>query len=146
MDESIFQALQQYVLPHWPFVFMSFALGVVGQFFKTKVWTLDRAVQKGGVWALMHHSLGIHAPVMGALAGALGAPVSPGIADTWLARALYHFVAGAMAAWTVAAFKHFMKSRGIVLAETMPPPALQVPPPAGHGATPIDGAGPGDKS
>jgi hypothetical protein len=141
MDESIFQPLQQYVLPHWPFVFMSFALGIVGQFFKTKVWTLDRAVKNGGFWAFMHSSLGLHAPVVGAIAGVLGMPMSPGIDDTWLARALYHFVAGAMAAWTFAAFKHFMKSRGIVLAETLPPPPLQVPPPAG--VTPI---GPGDKS
>lgn len=149
MDESIFQPLQQYVLPHWPFLFMSFSLGIMGQFFKKKVWTLDRAVQKGGLWAIMHHTLGIHAPVLGAIAGAIGMPASPGV-DTWLARALYFFVAGAMAAWTVAAFKHWMKSRGIVLAETMPPPAmapsLHAPPPAGAGATPIDDPGPGDKS
>ena len=140
MDESIFQPLQEYVLPHWPFVFMSFALGIVGQFFKRKVWTLDRAVQKGGFWAFMHHSLGLHAPLVGALAGALGMPASPGVEGP-LSRALYHFVSGAMAAWTGAAFKHFMKSRGIVLAETMPPPALVVPPPAG--VAPIDSKGPG---
>lgn len=129
MDESIFQPLQQYVLPHWPFLFMSFSLGIVGQFFKLKVWTLERA-KRGGFWAAMHMTLGLHAPVVGALAGALGAPVSPGV-DGPLARALYHFVAGAMAAWTVAAFKHLMKSRGIVLAESIAPPPLQPPPPAG---------------
>lgn len=132
-----------YVLPHWPFVFMSFALGTIGQFFKKKVWTLERALKRGKFWAFMHHSLGIHAPVMGAIAGAVGMPASPGVDDTPLARALYFFVAGAMAAWTVTAWKHFMKSRGIVLAESITPPpttpslmpdaadALTVPPPAG---------------
>jgi hypothetical protein len=145
MDESVFGILQQYVLPHWPFVFMSFALGIVGQFFKKKVWTLDRAVKKGGVWALMHQTLGIHAPIAGAIAGLLGAPVSPGVEGP-IARALYHFVSGAMAAWTVAAFKHFMQSRGIVLAESMVPPAKPpslVPPASDLPKTPIDGAGPG---
>lgn len=117
------------LVPHWPFLFMSFALGTVGQFFKTKVWTLDRALT-GKFWAFMHQTIGIHAPVAGALAGAIGMPASPGVEGP-LARALYHFVAGAMAAWTVAAFKHFMKSRGIVLAESTSPPPLQVPPPAG---------------
>ena len=129
MDESIFEPLQRYVLPHWPFLFMSFALGIVGQFFKLKVWTLERA-KKGGFWAFMQHTLGLHAPVVGALAGALGAPVSPGVEGP-LARALYHFVAGAMAAWVVAAFKHWMRSRGIVL-ESIKPPPLQAPPPAGE--------------
>jgi len=129
MDESIFQPLQQYVLPHWPFLFMSFALGTVGQFFKTKVWTIDRALT-GKFWAFMHQTIGIHAPVVGALAGAVGMPASPGVEGP-LARALYHFVAGAMAAWTVAAFKHFMRARGIVLAESISPPPLQAPPPAG---------------
>lgn len=129
MDASVFEPLQQYVLPHWPFLFMSFALGTVGQFFKKKVWTVDRA-KTGKFWALMHQTIGIHAPVMGALVGALGAPASPGVKGP-LARALYHFVAGAMAAWTVAAFKHFMKSRGIVLAESIAPPSLQAPPPVG---------------
>lgn len=127
--ESIFQLLQRYVLPHWPFLFMSFALGIVGQFFKRKVWTLERA-KKGGVWGIMRMTLGLHAPVVGALAGLLGAPVSPGVEGP-LARALYHFVAGAMASWTVAAFKHFMKTRGIVL-ESIRPPPIQAPPPAGE--------------
>lgn len=121
MDESIFQPLQQYVLPHWPFLFMSFALGTIGQFFKKKVWTIERAKKKGGAWAVMHQTLGIHAPVIGALAGVFGAPVSPGVTGL-LGRALYHFVAGAMASWTVAAFKHFMASRGIVLADSLTPP------------------------
>lgn len=129
MDESIFQPLQQYVLPHWPFLFMSFALGITGQFFKRKVWTMERAKKKGGMWALMHQTLGIHAPIIGACAGALGAPVSPGVIGP-IARALYHFVAGAMASWTVAAVKHFMKSRGIVL-ESVAPPPLEPPPPVG---------------
>jgi putative flippase GtrA len=120
--DDVFSALVQYAVPHWPFVFMSFALGTVGQFFKKKVWTFERAVRGGEFWAIMHHTLGIHAPVVGALAGALGMPASPGVEGP-LARALYHFVAGAMAAWTVAAFKHFMKSRGIVLAESMAPPS-----------------------
>jgi hypothetical protein len=102
---------------------MSFALGTVGQFFKKNVWTLERAVKGGKFWAFMHHSLGIHAPVCGAIAGGLGMPASPGVNGP-LAHALYHFVAGAMAAWTVAAFKHFMKSRGIVLAESMVPPPM----------------------
>lgn len=128
--ESYFQLLQQYVLPHWAFLFMSFALGIVGQFFKRKVWTLERA-KKGAFWAFMHQTLGLHAPVTGALAGVIGMPASPGV-DGPLARALYFFVAGAIAAWTVAAFKHFMQARGIVLAEPItPPPPLQVPPPAG---------------
>jgi hypothetical protein len=121
MDESIFQPLQQYVLPHWPFLFMSFSLGIIGQFFKRKVWTMERAKKKGGIWAIMHQTLGIHAPILGACAGALGAPVSPGVVGP-IARALYHFVAGAMASWTVAAFKHFMTSRGIVIADSLTPP------------------------
>jgi hypothetical protein len=116
--ESILQA---HVLPHWPLAFMSFALGVVGQFFKKRVWTLDRAVKRGKFWAFMHETLGLHAPMMGALLGALGVPASPGV-DGPVACALYHFVSGAMAGWTVAAFKHFMTSRGIVLAESMAPP------------------------
>lgn len=134
--DDVLDGIQKYVLPHWPFLFMSFALGTVGQFFKKKVWTLERALKGGKFWAFMHHSLGIHAPVIGAIAGAIGMPASPGVEGP-LARALYHFVAGAMAAWTVAAFRHFMKSRGIVLAESMVPPAIDpddentptVPPP-----------------
>ena len=134
---DIFDLIEKYVLPHWPFIFMSFALGTVGQFFKKKVWTLERAIHDGKFWAFMHHTLGIHAPLMGALIGVIGMPASPGV-DTPLARALYFFVAGAMASWTVAAFKHFMKSRGIVLAESMiPPPTTpslmpSAPPPAGE--------------
>jgi hypothetical protein len=135
MDDSVLGTLQTYVLPHWPFVFMSFALGTVGQFFKTKVWTLENAVRGGKFMTLMHTTLGIHAPLAGALAGALGAPASPGV-NTWLARALYHFVAGAMAAWTVAAWKHFMLSRGIVLAESMLPPPIVLRAPDGAPVTP----------
>jgi hypothetical protein len=48
-------------------------------------------------------------------------PASPGV-DGPLARALYFFVSGAMAAWTVAAFKHFMAVRGIVIADSLTPP------------------------
>lgn len=120
MDDAL-DVIQKYVLPHWPFLFMSFALGTVGQFFKKRVWTLERALKGGKFWALMHQTIGIHAPVVGAIAGTIGMPASPGVEGP-LARALYFFVAGAMAAWTVAAFKHFMQSRGIVLSESMTPP------------------------
>lgn len=106
--------IQEYVLPHWPFVFMSFGLGMVGQFMKTKVWTWNRARRHGGFWRVMHDTMGLHAPLAGFVAGLIGFPVSPGVEGA-LAGGLYHFVAGAMAAWTVAAWKHFMQSRGIVL-------------------------------
>ena len=126
MDEGLLGTLQTYVLPHWPFVIMSFALGTMGQFFKKKVWTFERA-KTSTFWRVMYTTLGIHAPLTGALLGALGAPASPGM-DTWLERALYHFGSGAMASWTFAAWAHFMRSRGIVLAESIaPPPQVDAP-------------------
>lgn len=103
--------IQEYFLPHWPFFFMSFALGFLVQFAKKKVWTKERAA-KNGFFKFMNGSLGIHAPIIGAIAGLCGFPVSPGVEGP-LARALYHFVAGIISAWVVAAFKKFMKSRGI---------------------------------
>lgn len=117
--EDTLAAIQQYVMPHWPFFFMSFALGTVGQFMKKKVWTEARA-RRGGFWAFMHGSLGLHAPVAGFILGLVGFPVSPGISGA-PARGLYHFVAGAMASYTVAAWKHFLNTRGIVLGDSIPP-------------------------
>ena len=121
------ETLQTYVLPHWPFALMSLSLGAIGQVFKKHIWTFDRAVRKKGVYKFMYTTMGLHAPMLGALLGLLGAPVSPGV-DGWAARTLYHFGAGATAAWTVAAFKHFMRSRGIILAESVAPPAPSLVP------------------
>lgn len=119
--ESVFGVVREYLLPHWAFFFMSFALGTIGQFFKKKVWTAANA-SRGRFWKFMHATLGIHAPVAGFIAGIAGFPVSPGV-DGFLARGLYHFVAGAMAAYVVAAWKHFLKSRGIDFdAHSLPPP------------------------
>lgn len=115
------ETLQTYVLPHWPFVIMSLSLGAIGQVFKKHIWTFERAKRKQGIYKFMYTTMGLHAPMLGAVLGLLGAPVSPGISG-WAGRMLYHFGAGASAAWTVAAFKHFMRSRGIIVAESVAPP------------------------
>lgn len=115
-----FDVITTHVLPHWPFLFMSFALGTIGHFMKTKVWTWKRA-KRGGFWEFMHSSMGLHAPISGFIAGVIGFPVSPGVEGA-LASGLYHFVAGAMASYTVAAWKHFMKSRGIIAEINSVPP------------------------
>lgn len=120
MVEETLGLIREYGLPHWPFFFMSFALGIVGQFMKKRVWSWERA-QRGGFWEFMHASMGIHAPLAGFIAGIIGFPVSPGIEGA-LAKGLYHFVAGAMSSYTVAAWKHFMKTKGVLLEESITPP------------------------
>lgn len=94
---------------------MSMALGLIIQFSKKHVWTAERAAT-GGLWKWMYITMGVHAPLLGFIAGLIGFPVSPGV-HGMLGAALYHFVAGAISAWTVAAFKHFVKSYGINIDE-----------------------------
>ena len=112
--ESIASLISDHFVPHWPFFFMAMALGTIVQFFKKVVWTPRAAENR--LWKFGYQTMGMHAPLLGALAGFIGFPASPGV-DTVHGRILYHFVAGIISAWVVAGFRHFMKSRGIEIEE-----------------------------
>lgn len=107
---DIASVLTEHVLPHWPLIFMALVLGTITQFTKRVIFEPRKA--DGKLWKFGYVTMGAHAPLMGAIAGLVGFPVSPGV-DGVLGRVLYHIVSGILAAWVVAGFKHFMKSRGI---------------------------------
>lgn len=118
--------IQEYVLPHWPFVVMAFVLGGIGGVMKTQVWTKERAARSRFFW-WMRALLPLHAPGAGALFAVVaelmgGAPVSPGV-EGMFAAILYHAGAGMASSHVYSAFRYFLKARGIVSAPTsMPPP------------------------
>lgn len=116
---SIAEFFKTYVLEHWPFLVVSGFLGAVGGFMKKQVWTKDRARKtKFSYW--MRATLPFHAAFAGGAIGLLGffifgedMPASLDIERTAASMMFYYGGAGAMASWTYAAWKHFMKSRGI---------------------------------
>jgi len=118
---------KEYLLPHWPLLVMAFLLGTVGQFFKTRVWTKERAAKSRVMWWI-RAALPLHAPMVGALVALFGKlifgtmPASLG-AESYPDLMLYYAGAGAVAAYFVALLKHIAKSRGIQLSPvSMPPP------------------------
>lgn len=123
-----FDMITTHVLPHWPFIMMAFVLGGIGSFFKKKVWTKERAKKNRFFW-LVRALLPMHAPMAGAMFGVVaehlgGAPVSPGV-EGMAGVMLYHAGAGMASSYVYSAFRHFLKSRGLLDEESvsMPPSA-----------------------
>lgn len=110
------EMVQQYLLPHWPFLVMALILASVGKVMKEKVWTKEKASKSGFFW-WMRAFLPLHAPLTGvivALIGHLfgGMPVSPGV-EGLPATMLYYAGAGWASSYIYSLGKHFLKSRGI---------------------------------
>jgi hypothetical protein len=57
------------VEPYWPFVIKVLAFWYLGQFFKRRVWTRDRAEHGGSFWKLMRDTLPIHPIASGVMIG-----------------------------------------------------------------------------
>lgn len=119
--------IQEYVLPHWPFIMMAFVLGGMGVVAKRSVWTKEAAAQSRFMWH-MRSLLPLHAPVAGAMIAAfcetvLGEmPVSPGVSGL-AGVMLYHMGAGAASSHLYGAIRYLMKAHGIVEKPvSMPPP------------------------
>lgn len=136
MDMSaIAEFVKTYLLPHWPFLFVAFMLGLIGQVMKNKVWTAQRAKKsKAAYW--IRSFLPLHAPVAGGLIGLAGAlvfkenmPVSPGVVTPGDVM-LYYAGAGAFSAWVFNAFKHFAESRGVDVPDELDGDSDSPPPPS----------------
>ena len=121
---AIAEFVKTYLLDHWPFFVASLLLGTIGQFFKTKVWTKERATRKGfggHFFWWMQATLALHAPLAGGLLGATmwltkgsdSALVGPGIAQSSGSVVVYYMASGLLSAWFFAGLRHFVKSRGI---------------------------------
>lgn len=108
--------VQEYVLPHWPFVVMIFLLAAIGKPMKEKVWTKERAA-KNFFCRWIRIFLPVHAPITGALMAVIahpfgGLPVSPGV-DGLMAQMMYFAGAGLLSSYAYGIVKHYLKSRGI---------------------------------
>jgi hypothetical protein len=106
----------EYVLKQWPFFFVGFLIGVAGQVFKTRIWTIQRAREHKFFW-WMRALMPFHAPATGFVVGCLfwwlfkeKTPTGPGI-DGGAAVVLYYTGAGAASSWLVGAFKHLLEFR-----------------------------------
>jgi hypothetical protein len=114
---AIAEFVKTYMLPHWPFFFVAFMLGLAGNIFKNRVWTRDKAAKSKVVWWIRAF-LPLHAPLAGALLAVVGfklfgsVPVSPGVEGLGGA-VLYYMGAGALSAYCFNAFRHFVESRGV---------------------------------
>lgn len=132
-------SVKDLLLAHWSLFVVAVVLGILGNFTRTRVWTKDKAAhgKPNWIWWWGRASLPIHAPLSGALFGivmilvyGIDTPAGPGV-DTKAEIMLYYTFSGVLSSYVYSGFKHFMKSRGIVLevdhmpGETMPPP----PPP-----------------
>lgn len=114
--ELDFQAIiKEYILPHWPFVFVGFILGLVGGPMKKWVWSKDRARRSRIAW-WFRAFLPFHPAIAGALVGLLGWYIwkdgmvaSPGIAGPG-ALVLYYAGAGALSSWVFAGIKYALIS------------------------------------
>lgn len=130
---SIFNAFREYLWPHWPFIVVSFVLGLIGQVCKVRIWTKARA-KTGTGWWWARATLPLHAPFAGAAAGVLfwkflgsDAPAGPGVSGAG-DLAFYYCGAGVVSSWLVNATKYFARMRGIDIpvelteGESTPPP------------------------
>lgn len=139
---DIAEFFQKYLLDHWPFLVVSFMLGIIGNIFKTKVWTKERAKQPGWYGKFcwwVRAFLPIHAPAAGGWLGLIGwklmgenVPMSPVEHKTGLLVVLYYMMAGAFSSFVFAAWKHFLQSRDIPIPselddETTPVPGDEPP-------------------
>jgi nucleoside recognition membrane protein YjiH len=117
---SIAQFIKTHILEHTPFIFTAFILGMVGQFFKTKVWTKERA-EKGKLWWWLRATLPFHPILTGIGLGLLfgtvfkdTAPASLGVEGTG-ELVMYYAGAGALSVIVYNIVRNFAKSRGISL-------------------------------
>lgn len=94
--------MQDYILEilleHWPFVAVALIIGGLGEQFKGRLWTKERAAKSRFVW-LMRLTLPLHPVAVGALAGTV-----PGLAIaevvTYPARSVVYFAfAGLLSSW-----------------------------------------------
>lgn len=129
-------SMKDLIFAHWSLLVVALVLGITGNFFKTQVWTKERATlgKPKWLWWWGRASLPLHAPLIGFLVGTvliviLGdkTPVGPGV-NTAAEICLYYTGSGVLSAWAYAILKHFMKSRGIVIEDVQmssdrPPPA-----------------------
>jgi len=110
------EMVQQYVLPHWPFLVMALILASVGKVMKEKVWTKEKAAKSKFFW-VMRAFLPLHAPIMGVMIALVchpfgDMPVSPGV-EGLPSIMLYYAGAGWLSSYIYSLGKHFLKSRGI---------------------------------
>src|SRR4029078_8479656 len=129
MDDvgSALSSIPSLALQHWMFFVVSFVLGLVGQVFKTNVWTVENTA-KGRFFYWMRPLLPLHAPCTGMLLGLAlvafwgsAAPAGPGVSGTG-AVVLYYMGAGALSSYVFNAIQHFAQSRGLdPLRATLPP-------------------------
>jgi hypothetical protein len=155
-----------YIVQQWPFFFVAFLLGVAGQVFKMRVWTLERARKKRFFW-WMRAFMPFHAPFIGFVVGCVfwsllkeTTPTGPGV-NGGGAIILYYTGAGAISSWLYGAFKHVLEfkfgikppselddidslrppddviSAAVASTERAPPPNPSSPPPS---APPRDAA------
>jgi len=136
MDISaIAEFVKTYLLPHWPFFFMSFMLGLMGNVMKNKVWTQKRA-SRSKVFYWIRAFLPLHAPLAGAVLG-MGCGLlfpghvlaSPGVESPGQLM-MYYMGAGGFSAWVFNAFKHFAESRGVNVPDEFDGDSDSPPPPS----------------
>lgn len=113
------QLLEQYIIPHWPFIVMCLAAALVVQVFKGAVWTAKRAEGKGakaGFFWWMRKTLPLHPVVACALIGLIpGLPLSQGMEYTVATAVLYYGAAGLMSTWAFNVVKGLAKKKGLDL-------------------------------
>lgn len=113
--------IDDYLLPHWPFVMTAVIFMLVGQVMKTAVWTKERAHKKGKVqwlfwWA--YKTLPLHPVLSGCVVGlAWHNPESSDPAWPIIASCFYFMGAGTLSVWLYQILKGLAKKRGVDLGE-----------------------------
>lgn len=125
--------IQQYILPHWPFVVMAFILGLIMQPMKLYVWSESNAKRSRFVW-WARAFLYFHPALMGGIFGLAGWYIwktnmvaSPGVSGP-IAVSLYYAGAGAISSWMFAGIKYALQKRGIVVLDSDTPDMPPYPP------------------
>ena len=102
--------IDNYLLPHWMGIGAYVAFIFIGQFMKVQVWT-KKAAAKSKVMHWFRRTLGMHAPVVGLMIGAIpGVPASPGV-EYPVATMIYYGVIGVLSSWSFSVAKRYVKNK-----------------------------------
>jgi hypothetical protein len=119
MEFDIVGFVKEYVLVQWQFAVASLVIGILGQFFKTRIWTKERALvgTPHWLWWWGRATIPLHAPVVGfwfgiALCWTYGEnpPAGPGVNGP-VQVVMYYVAAGSLSSLTYDLIKKFAKEK-----------------------------------
>jgi hypothetical protein len=115
--DTFFDALEKYIIPHWPWITFSAIAAMLGQWFKTNIFTKERALVYSTSRRRFHYvtfywgrrSMPLHPMFLGFFLGYFWLP--EGLEP--LASNFYFAVAGMCSLWFFEAITRVLKAKGV---------------------------------